>query len=207
MHIPSRVVDVERPGDDEIARLLARYRRARRRIVTWDQRRFDFRREMEDPPCFGEVVLLVQDPEGRLALVRRRGALPDAFDLPTGIIQEGEGVEAAALREAAEETGRTVRVEDLPAIYQVRVQWEKWDMERWFFAVRCTAGSEPGPPPDPEEIENVTFVRLPDGLPRWWAHDEWWGGRWRHRILEDAGLLPPGDSNGDTGQGEADRVD
>ena len=185
-----RVFDVERPDDDEVARLLRKYSQARRRIVVWDQRSVDFRREMKDPPCFGEVVLLVLDESTRLALVRKRGSSPDAFDLPTGIISKGEGVEEAALREAHEETGRQVRVEYLVGVYQVRVSWEKWNLERWFFALRCTAVSERATPLDTEEIADVKFVQLPDEMPAWWPRDEWWGGGWRQQILKDGGLLP-----------------
>lgn len=149
----------------------------------------DFRREIEDTPCFGEIVLLIEDAEGRLAVVRGRGASPGAFDLPTGVIEEAENVEEVALREALEETGRRVRLRNLVGIYRVRIRWRAWNLERWFVAFRCLALSETGTPQDIEEIEEVKFVRIPEEIPGWWPGHEWWGGRWRQQILEDGGVL------------------
>lgn len=181
--------EVERPSDEQIERLARKYTRVRRRIVHWDQRHVDFRREMEDPKSFGEVVLLIHNEAGRIALVRGRGSSPDAFDLPTGTIEEGEAIEEVAMREAHEETGREVRLEGLVAIYQVRVRWKTWDLERWFFVFRCLAISESGTPQDSEEIEEVKFIYVPDEMPPSWSRNEWWGGRWRKQILEAGGVL------------------
>lgn len=180
---------LEKPADEDVARLAKKYGEGRRRIVTWDQREVDYRREMEDPLCFGEVVLLVQDDEGRLAVVRGKGSPPDAFDLPTGIIEEGEGVEETAVREGYEETGSHVRIENLVAIYRVRVHFARERLERWFFVLRCTATSPSSGPVDATEIEEVRFVRLPEEGPERWTREEWWGGNWRNRILQDGGLL------------------
>ena len=132
----------------------------------------DFRREIEDTPCFGEIVLLIENAEGRLAVVRGRGASPGAFDLPTGVIEEAENVEEVALREALEETGRRVRLRNLVGIYRVRIRWRAWNLERWFVAFRCLALSETGTPQDIEEIEEVKFVRIPEEIPGWWSGQE-----------------------------------
>jgi 8-oxo-dGTP diphosphatase len=59
-------------------------------------------------PCVGVVVL---DQEGRLLVVRR--AHPPSqgrWSIPGGRVEPGESLEAAAAREAWEETGLTVRV-------------------------------------------------------------------------------------------------
>lgn len=144
---------------------------------------------MEEPRCFGEVVLLIHDQAGRLAVVRARRSSLDVFDLPTGIIEEGENIEEAAMREAREETGREVRLVDLVAMYQVRVRWKAWDLERWFFVFQCLALSESGTPRDTEEIEEVKFVRVSDEMPESWSRNEWWGGGWRRQILKDGGFL------------------
>jgi 8-oxo-dGTP diphosphatase len=59
-------------------------------------------------PCVGVVVL---DGRGRL-LVIRRGHAPSAgmWSIPGGRVEPGEGLEAAAAREACEETGLEVVV-------------------------------------------------------------------------------------------------
>jgi len=175
---------VEKPSDEKIERLEEKYGKAKRRIVTWDRREVDFRREMEDPLCFGEVVLLIEDREGRLAIVRKRGSSANAWDTPTGIIEEGEGVEEASLREGYEETGRKVRVERLAAIHQLRVHWKAWDVERWFFVLRCRALSDSGTPEDTAEIEEVKWVRVVEELPKWWADSQW-----HQDILADSEFL------------------
>lgn len=180
---------LEKPAEEEVARLIHTYGEGRQRVVTWDQREVDYRREMEDPVCFGEVVLLVHDDKGRIAVVRGKGSPRDAFDLPTGIIEEDEGVEDAAVREGYEETGSHIRVEELTAVYRVQVRFARWDVERWFFILRCSARSPKGGPKDTKEIEEVRFVRLPEEAPERWKQEEWWGGNWREQILKDSGLL------------------
>ncbi len=179
-----RVYFIEKPSDDKIRRLEEKYGPVKHRIVTWNRREVDFRREMEDPLCFGEVVLLIEDSDGRLAIVWKRGSSANARNTPTGIIEEGEGVEEASLREGYEETGRQIRVEKLAAIHQVRVHWKAWDVERWFFILRCTALSDVGTPEDTTEIEEVKWVRVPEELPKSWADSQWY-----RDVLGDGGLI------------------
>ncbi len=175
---------VEKPSEEEVDRVEGKFGKAKRRIVTWDRRTVDYRREMEDPRCFGEVVLLIADDAGRLAVVRKRGSPEDDWDIPTGIIKAGETVEAASLREGLEETGRTIRIDALCAVHQVRVHFKEWDVERWFFILRCTALAPAGSPRDTEEIEAVKFIHVPEEVPSGWA-----GSEWHQNILGDGGLL------------------
>lgn len=175
---------LEKPSEEEVKRLERTHGPAKRRVVTWDRRTVDFRREMEDPPCFGEVVLLIMDDPGRLAVVRKRGSPADDWDIPTGIIEEDETVDAAALREGLEETGRTIRIDALCAIHQVKVHFKEWDVERWFFILRCTAVAPAGNPRDTVEIEAVKFIHVPSEMPSGWV-----GSEWHQDILTDGGLL------------------
>lgn len=174
---------VERPPDEEMERLVETHGRIRRRVVDWDLR--DREANGDNPPCDGEVVLLLQDEEGRLAVVRKRAA-PEHWLLPTGRIREGEPVEDAARREALEETGRTIRVEEIAALHRVRIQFRTSERERWFFVVLGSFLEAEGQPEDQEEIAEVAFVRLPSEMPVEWAQSEWY--LW---ILKDGGLLHP----------------
>ncbi len=175
---------VEKPQEGELDRLLKRYRRIRHRVVDWDWRQFD---ESKDyPPCDGEVVLLILDGQGRLAVVRKRGAPEDSYMLPMGRIGEGESVEQAARREALEETGMAVGVEDIPAIHRARIRFKRWNLERWYFIVQCAVEGGGGPPSDGEEIAEVSFIELPGGIPRSWVRAQWF--LW---VLKDASLLHP----------------
>lgn len=173
---------VERPPDEELDRVLSAYGRIRRRVVDWDLRHLDERGDW--PPCFGEVVLLIRDDEDRVALVRKRES--EHEELPIGRIEEGESVEEAAHREAREETGHTVEVEEIKALHRVRIQFKSWNLERWFFVVLCRAMEDLGAPEDPEEIADVRFLQLPSEMPPEWAQSEWY--LW---ILKDGDLLHP----------------
>lgn len=180
---PSVAQQLERPSDEEMDRILETYGRIRRRVVDWDFRHLD---ESGDyPPCQGEVVLLLRDEEGRLVAVQRRDS-PDHWILPMGRIDPGERVEDTAVREAREETGYDIRVEEVAALHRARIRFKAWDLERWYFVVlgRCQGG---GPPPlDTDEIADVTHFELPSGIPPEWAQSEWY--LW---ILKDASLLHP----------------
>ena len=175
---------IEKPSEEDVERLERTYGPAKPRVVTWDRRTVDYRREMEDPLCFGEVVLLIVDDAGRLAVVRKRGSPAEDWDIPTGIIEAGETVEAASLREGLEETGRTIRIDALRAVHKVRVHFKEWDVERWFFILGCTALAPAGSPRDTAEIEDVKFIRLTEEMPPAWQYSEW-----HQTILADGGLL------------------
>ncbi len=175
---------VEKPPEEELDRVLEKYRRIRRRVVDWDWRDFD--ESTDYPPCFGEVVLLILDGEGRLAVVRKRGSPEDRYMLPMGRINEGEGVEEAAEREALEETGLVVRVDDVSALHRARIRFKRWNLERWYFIVQCSIRDDGGSPPDRAEIEEVMFVGIPSEIPVWWVRAQWF--LW---VLKDAGLIHP----------------
>ncbi|MEE8198783.1 MAG: NUDIX hydrolase [Thermoplasmata archaeon] len=173
---------LERPSDEEVDRILRKYGRIRRRVVDWN---WPDRDEPEEPPCDGEVVPLVRDEEGRLAVVRHRAGTGD-FVLPTGRIQPGEGIEAAAVREALDETGFHVAIDEVPALHRVRIRYRDAEWERWFFLVLCRVLRAEDGPKDTEEIEAVKFVQLPGEMPIEWVQAEW--PMW---VLKDASLLHP----------------
>src|SRR5512137_2454113 len=70
--------------------------------------------EYRNPSPTVDVVILL--PGDRVVLIER-GNPPPGWAIPGGFVDEGETVEAAAVREAREETGLEVRLEELLYVY------------------------------------------------------------------------------------------
>jgi 8-oxo-dGTP diphosphatase len=70
--------------------------------------------EHRNPSPTVDVVILL--PGDRVVLVERRNP-PPGWAIPGGFVDVGETVEAAAVREAKEETGLDVRLEALLGVY------------------------------------------------------------------------------------------
>ncbi len=70
---------------------------------------------------YGEVCMVVRRPNGHLLTARKLFYPPAAYRLLTGGVSHGEGIEAALLREVAEETGLAVAVRRFLAVIDYRV--------------------------------------------------------------------------------------
>src|SRR4051794_7305097 len=124
---------------------------------------------MAEAPTHGAAAVIF-DPDGRVLLVkenydRRR------WSLPGGAVDGGESDEAAAIREAAEETGLRVEVEHLIGMY---------GLENGFSASAFLCAIVDGTPSVPAtgEIADV----------RWWSATElpWPRSNLLHYAVPDA---------------------
>ncbi|MBK9177013.1 MAG: NUDIX domain-containing protein [Flavobacteriales bacterium] len=98
----------------------------------------------------------VTDERGRLLVIKRWGK----WDLPKGKVDEGEEIEAAALREVNEECGlRTLRItEPMPSTWHTYARKGRAHLKctHWFFMRGSSA--EPLVPQHEEDIEEVKWV-------------------------------------------------
>ena len=74
------------------------------------------KREYPDSPLVGVGVVIIAD--GRVLLVKRgHPPLAGEWSIPGGMLEVGERVREAAVREVLEETGLTVETADLIGVY------------------------------------------------------------------------------------------
>lgn len=128
-------------------------------------------------PAVGAAIV-----RGGRALVTVRGIEPEKgkLDLPGGFVEIGEHPREALAREAQEELGVEVEVEERPMLLAVHTYGEDGEYVLAIgFRVRIVSG-EPKPADDVAEIRWVTKDEI-DALDFAWEHDR----RIARRALED----------------------
>lgn len=97
-----------------------------------------------DPPSAvvreGAMVVVLTPDRRRVLLLRRQFLF--LWDLPGGGIEAGEGEEAAAVREAREETGLAIAVERLVGRYRHPSVYGRGDQVTHVYAARVAGGAE-----------------------------------------------------------------
>lgn len=112
--------------------------------------------ERRGPSPTVDVVIAL--PGDRVVLVRRKYP-PPGWALPGGFVEEGETLEAAAVREAREETGLEVELTDLLYVYSDPGRDPRRHTLSAVF-VGCASG-EPEGADDAEEARGFTWSALP----------------------------------------------
>lgn len=89
-----------------------------------------------------DVTLLIPEPGGRLALIRKPSYPPGLFRPPSGGVEAGEAFEAGAWREAREETGLEVRLERFLLRVEARFTCagREASWTTYVFSAPCTGG-------------------------------------------------------------------
>ena len=105
---------------------------------------------------------LVSNDSGELLLIYRRGF----WDLPKGKLDEGESIEACAVREVEEETGLTnIQLGKLVGVtyHEYFDKWIKHDVvkETHWFAMHVN-GTQKLVPQQEEDIEDIKWVASDD---------------------------------------------
>lgn len=134
--------------DDELHALTTRYGQPLRRTAECEMDETLFlTRFLRSGDRRGEVVLLIEQPNGRLLLHRKAHYGPDHFRLPTGGIRLDETVDAAALREAWEETGRSVEIVRFLAVLHTTQYFGEIRLPFTSCLFHLRAGTAPAPAP------------------------------------------------------------
>jgi 8-oxo-dGTP pyrophosphatase MutT (NUDIX family) len=115
---------------------------------------------------------VIVDDEGRVILTARRSFKGDlGWGLPKGIVEKGESPEAAALREAREETGleveliRPISTIDYWFVQPARDRYPPIRVHKYvqYFLMRPTGGD---PEAHDEETEEVALLDVAEALER-----------------------------------------
>ncbi len=202
-----RVTVATFPIDDEITSLAGRFGSPQRYTYNLEVGRL-FNAVNTRPERVAEALFAIQRPNGRLLLHTKSFYPSGAWRLPSGSIEAGEGIEAALLREACEETSLKVAIVRFLAIidYHVTAPDGSRDFRTYAFLLREEGGvlapadlregvaayREVSPADLPGVAEALeSLSRADDAAARRWS--DW--GRFRaiaHRVVWEALSTPAG---------------
>jgi 8-oxo-dGTP pyrophosphatase MutT (NUDIX family) len=106
------------------------------------------------------AVATVVDDQKRVLMMWRHRFITDtwAWELPMGLIEDGETPEQAAIREVEEETGWRVKAVE-PLIYG---QPANGITDSEHFVFRAEAGTYVGPPTEVNETDRIEWIPIAD---------------------------------------------
>ena len=113
-----------------------------------------------DRPYLAVSAAIIRD--GRVLVVRRaQPPMRDVFTLPGGVVEAGEALTAAVLREVREETGMIVAPVGLAGYREVVLRDREKRVERHFVILAFAARWLTGDPVLNDELAEARWVDLP----------------------------------------------
>jgi ADP-ribose pyrophosphatase YjhB (NUDIX family) len=119
------------------------------------------------------VFLLKDDTQEILLAMKKRGFGAGKFNGAGGKVQQGESIEAAAVRETEEEVCVKVAEQDLVKVAEHMFHFQdkpEWDIQCHVFFTRAWAGE----PAESEEMAPEWFDRSQLPFDRMWVDDKYW---------------------------------
>ncbi len=108
------------------------------------------------------VDILIEDGHGQVYLIKRKNP-PHGWAIPGGFVDYGEAVEAAAVREAKEETSLDVHLVGLFGVYSDPARDARLHTMSTVFVARIHSG-EPKADDDATAVEAFGEADLPEAL-------------------------------------------
>ena len=122
---------------------------------------------MDKVPRVGVGVLILTDDQHVILTLRRKPPEAGSWSITGGAVEFLETLEAAAMREALEETGLTVRIERLLCVTDHLVPEESQHWVSPAYLARIVTGTLHNPEPDKNaEVRAFALDHLPGNLTR-----------------------------------------
>jgi ADP-ribose pyrophosphatase YjhB (NUDIX family) len=116
------------------------------------------KREYPETPLVGVGAIIVEDD--RVVLVKRgRAPLQGTWSIPGGVLEVGETLRKAAIREAYEETGLTIEPGELLGVFERVVPDEQGQMKYHYVLIDFLCWPKAGQLAAGDDAEDVRWFR------------------------------------------------
>ncbi len=113
------------------------------------------------------VFVIIRDDDGKvlLHLRARTGFMDGYYDLPSGHVEAGETLRAAAVRELKEEVGLNAAIKDLELVHIAQNNYDRPYLNFVFEASNWTGKPTIGEPEKSDDVQFFSLKALPKIVP------------------------------------------